>query len=95
MPEEYVHQDYPKMMYHEDGRPPVIVDSAEEEKALGSGWYASPAEYGVETAPAAPPGAVAGGVGIQGFARAPRPQAQPAPSGAGTESTPPLSRRRE
>lgn len=27
------------------------VYSADEERALGAGWYSSPAEFGVETAP--------------------------------------------
>ena len=83
MPEEYFHQDYPKMLYHEDGRPPAIVDDAEEEQALKreSGWHDSPAAYGVETCPAAPAGQRSGYV-MQGYKKPERVNPQPAPAGA-------------
>src|SRR5262245_32623975 len=84
MAEEYFHQDYPKMMYNPNGQVSVVQD-AEEEKALGSGWHASPSEYGVETCPAAPPGQPAG-YRLEGFASpspasAARPSSAAAPSG--------------
>lgn len=53
MAEDYIHQDYPSVRFHPDGRV-ATVNTADEEKALGSGWHKSPAEYGVETCPAAP-----------------------------------------
>lgn len=45
---------YPRFRYHPD-KPAELVNSPEEEKALGAGWYKSPAEYGVETAPSKKP----------------------------------------
>lgn len=63
--EEYYHQDYPKMIFNPDGRV-AVVQSQEEQKALGSGWHDSPADYGVETCPAAP-AAIEGGYYGQGY----------------------------
>lgn len=65
MAEEYFHQDYPKMIYNPDGRV-AVVQSDEEQKAMGGEWHDSPAEYGVETCPAAPQ-AVEGGYYGQGY----------------------------
>jgi len=42
---------YPRYMYHPDYEP-FVVTSAEEEAEL-KGWYDSPADYGVFTAPSA------------------------------------------
>jgi hypothetical protein len=40
----YVYQEFPKWKYHptKDGK---IVQNAEEEKALGPGWYNNPNEF--------------------------------------------------
>lgn len=48
----YEHQNYPRAMYHESGEV-EIVNSAEEQAALGSTWADSPAAFGVETHPSA------------------------------------------
>lgn len=40
---------YPSQRYHPE-HDPVTVRSAEEDEAL-TGWYESPADYGVETCP--------------------------------------------
>lgn len=53
MAEEYYHQDYPKMVFNPNGQI-AIVQSKEEQTALGADWHDSPADYGVETCPAAP-----------------------------------------
>jgi hypothetical protein len=58
--------EFPKYLYHEDGRAAIVKD-AEEQKKLGAGWHESPSEYGVETAPAAPVGQ-AGTMILPGFA---------------------------
>lgn len=39
--EVYVHQAYPKMLYHESGDRTVVATLAEHE-ALGAGWAESP-----------------------------------------------------
>ncbi|GEM_PF-2412644 len=39
----YVYQEFPKWKYHVDGQS-KIVQNAEEEKALGKGWYNNPGE---------------------------------------------------
>ena len=100
MAEEYFHEDYPKMLYHPDGRSPVLAATEEEEKARRSEGYMALAEYpaGFETCPAAPAG-TPGGYRLEGFTAPPtRVQPQPAPAGAtpspGSEAPPP-SRRRE
>lgn len=41
---------YPSCRYHPE-KEPVIVVSAEHEEKLGDGWYESPADFGIETAP--------------------------------------------
>lgn len=45
---------YPAMRYHPE-KDPVIVQSEDDDLALGSAWVDSPAKYGVETCPAAKP----------------------------------------
>jgi len=40
----YVYQPYPRWKYHRS-KPAVIVESAQEEIALGSGWADSPAAF--------------------------------------------------
>lgn len=52
----YVHQDYPKVLYHPewDGFPFKGRTVADEEAAIelmNRGWAESPADFGVETAP--------------------------------------------
>lgn len=42
--------NWPKAKYHEV-HGGAVVNSAEEEEALGEGWYDSPADFGVITAP--------------------------------------------
>jgi len=42
---------YPRYMYHPDYEP-LVVHSEEEEEEL-DGWYDTPADYGVFTAPSA------------------------------------------
>lgn len=37
----YVHQDYPKWLFHEDGRK-LIVQDYQEELEMGQGWGYSP-----------------------------------------------------
>ena len=74
--EEYVHQDYPKMLFNPNGQI-MVVQSKEEQQAAGKDWHESPAEYGVETCPAAPQ-AVEGGFYGAGYvapqtAKAPEP----------------------
>jgi hypothetical protein len=39
---EYVYQEFPKWKYHPE-KGGKIVQNAEEEKALGEGWYNTPA----------------------------------------------------
>lgn len=61
---DYVHKDYPKAKYHKDfvvnqrlgkeygfNEVAQMVNSPEEEKALGDGWKDSPLEHGIVTAP--------------------------------------------
>lgn len=43
---------YPKWKYHAKDAPDgVIVEDADDEASLGSGWVDSPAAFGQETAP--------------------------------------------
>ncbi len=39
----YIYQEFPKCKYHTT-LPVKVVQNAEEEKALGRGWYNNPAE---------------------------------------------------
>jgi len=41
---------FPKWKYHPTFEP-ALAETFEDEKDLGPGWYNSPAEFGVETAP--------------------------------------------
>jgi len=41
---EYVYQEFPKVKYH-PGKGTVTVQNAEEEKALGKGWYNNPGQF--------------------------------------------------
>lgn len=41
---------YPSKRYHPEHAEPRTVHSAEEDAAL-SGWFESPADYGIETCP--------------------------------------------
>ena len=75
--QEYVHQDYPKMLFNPNGHI-MVVNSKEEQQAAGRDWHESPAEYGVETCPAAPQ-AVEGGFYGVGYAA---PQTAKAPEPA-------------
>lgn len=45
---------YPKWKYHPE-KEARIVPHAEAEKALGEGWFDSPAHYGIETCPGLQP----------------------------------------
>lgn len=52
----YVHQDYPKVLYHPewDGFPfegRTVANEAEAVALMDRGWAESPADFGVETAP--------------------------------------------
>lgn len=62
----YTHQEYPKMLFHPDGRLLLVQNTEEETKASGEGWVDSPAKYGVETCPAAA-AAIPGGWMQQGY----------------------------
>ena len=62
----YTHQEYPKMLFHPDGRLLIVEDQAAETTAAGEGWVKSPAEYGVETCPQAA-AAVPGGFLARGY----------------------------
>jgi len=42
--------EFPKFKYHET-KDAVVVKDADEEKALGTEWANSPAEFGVVTCP--------------------------------------------
>src|SRR5215475_13650371 len=66
MAEEYFHQDYPRTLYHPDGRTYEVANVEEEATAKKDGFVRSPAEYGVVTCPAAPPGQPAG-YKLQGY----------------------------
>jgi len=46
----YVYEEFPKWKYHIDGRS-KIVQNAEEEKALGKGWYNTPGHVARAIAP--------------------------------------------
>ncbi|MGA2857267.1 MAG: hypothetical protein ABSE40_10375 [Candidatus Sulfotelmatobacter sp.] len=46
----YVYQEFPKWKYHAT-LPSKIVQNAGEEKALGKGWYNTPAEVAKAMAP--------------------------------------------
>ena len=39
----YVHQDYPKHLYHRDGRSEIVANAIAHQ-LLGAGWYESPAD---------------------------------------------------
>jgi hypothetical protein len=41
---DYVYQPYPRWMFH-PRKEAVIVNDPDEEKALGKGWYRSPAQF--------------------------------------------------
>jgi len=41
---EYVYQEFPKVKYHPE-KGTVTVQNAEEEKALGKGWYNNPGQF--------------------------------------------------
>ena len=43
-PKKYVHQEYPKCIYHKT-KGNIVVNSLEERKALGKGWCDSPADF--------------------------------------------------
>lgn len=49
----YYHQEYPRMMYAQNGEDikARVVNSDEELKELGSGWAKTPAEFGYLGAP--------------------------------------------
>lgn len=50
----YVHQAFPKWKYHKD-KAPVLVQSDQDEAALGAGWVNSPADVVAQgAAPAVP-----------------------------------------
>lgn len=46
--------EYPKWKYHPENSPSLVM-SEEEEKALTTGWFDTPAQYGVETCPGVRP----------------------------------------
>lgn len=50
----YQFQDFPKWKYSPN-QPPVIVNSGDEETNLGTGWFDTPSDYGVETCPGITP----------------------------------------
>ena len=64
--QEYFYQEYPKMLFNPNGQI-MVVHSREEQQAAGKDWHESPAEYGVETCPAAT-AAVEGGFYGVGYA---------------------------
>ena len=88
-PEEYIFQEYPKYLYHENGAA-TIVASAEDQKALGAGWHEKISELGVETCPQAKPDVPRGSEVMPGFAKAspppPPPPPTPTPSSSGASS---------
>lgn len=45
---------YPKWKYHPE-KEAVVIESIQEEKELGPGWFDSPAAFGVETCPGVKP----------------------------------------
>lgn len=47
-------ETFPKWKYHPTYSP-CLVQSTEDERSLGQGWFDSPAEYGIETAPGVRP----------------------------------------
>ena len=88
-PEEYIFQEYPKYLYHENGAA-TTVNSAEEQQALGAGWHEKISELGVETCPQAKPDVPRASEVMPGFVKAtptPTPQAAPPPpSSSGSSS---------
>lgn len=80
MAEEYFYQEYPKVLYHPDGRWTEVQNKEEEQQMAGQGFVKSPMDYPepVETAPAAPM-VQSGGVRQPGYV---------SPSSGGGGSTP-------
>ena len=72
----YEHMNYPKHLYHPNGSAKEVQNDAEMQKALAEGYVESPADYGYETCPAAPP-VLTSGFRAMGFT-APAQSAQPA-----------------
>ena len=86
MAEEYFPQEYPKWMFHPDGRllPGTVQTADEEAEYKTQGFVNSPAEYGYETCPAA--SAIQGGGFVQQGYVAP---AAPLPPPSPAEPVPP------
>ena len=83
MSEEYTYEEYPRMLYHPNGSTETVTTAEEDTAAKAAGYVNSPAEYGVETCPAAlpaQPGGFPAASAPRGF---PQP-AEPVPVPAGT-----------
>ena len=85
-PEEYIFQEYPKYLYHDNGAA-TIVASAEEQKALGAGWHEMISDLGVETCPQAVPETQRGSEVMPGFVKASAPATPPAAAPASSSSS--------